>query len=113
MKLLKQLIPLVGLSGGAIVPAEIGFSGTNDKIIGGSRAAFGEYPFMAIPETESFCGASLIHEDILLTAAHCQGAFPVGIDVSSEEFVVMAKMLQIPFKLLNSESIQTTTTTTW
>jgi secreted trypsin-like serine protease len=38
------------------------------RIIGGDAAAKGKYPFFA---QWAGCGASLIHGDILLTAAHC------------------------------------------
>jgi secreted trypsin-like serine protease len=46
-----------------------------DKIIGGNFAAAKEFPYMAIPESDALCGATLIHSDILLTAAHCAGSF--------------------------------------
>lgn len=38
------------------------------RIVGGTEAGLGEYSFFV--EWEN-CGASLIHEDIILTAAHC------------------------------------------
>ena len=53
----------------------------NLRIVNGSPAGPGAYPFFAISGEGSFifnearCGASLIHPDILLSAAHCQGAF--------------------------------------
>ena len=37
-------------------------------LVGGSNAAFNEYPFFT--SWGSSCGATLIHDDILLTAAH-------------------------------------------
>lgn len=40
------------------------------RIVGGSQASAGSYPFFV---KWNGCGASLIHEDILLTAAHCSG----------------------------------------
>jgi len=52
------------------------------RIVGGTAAAFNEYPSMAIPDYTSVfpnnqnqCGATLIHPDILMTAAHCQFDF--------------------------------------
>ena len=53
-----------------------------NAIVNGQPAAQGAYPYFAISGEGSFilasdsrCGASLIHSDILLSAAHCQGAF--------------------------------------
>lgn len=51
------------------------------RIVGGSTVPAGKYPWFASSTGNSFCGASLIHEDILLTAAHCTSAFPVGSSV--------------------------------
>jgi secreted trypsin-like serine protease len=50
------------------------------RIVGGTDAEFNEFPSMAIPDythggavaNSNMCGATLIHDDILLTAAHCQ-----------------------------------------
>lgn len=50
-------------------------NGTFAHIVGGTRAAKGAYPFYAVSSGESFCGAILIHPDILLSAAHCAGVF--------------------------------------
>jgi secreted trypsin-like serine protease len=38
------------------------------RIVGGTQATPGEYPFFV---EWSGCGASLIHDDIILSAAHC------------------------------------------
>jgi len=39
------------------------------KIVGGTNASPGEYPFFALWDEQ--CGASVIHDDLLLSAAHC------------------------------------------
>jgi trypsin len=46
-------------------------SDVNTKIVGGVPAILGEYPFYAIPATNWLCGATLIHGDFLVSAAHC------------------------------------------
>ena len=60
------------------------------KIVGGSKAVDGDYPWMvAIAEKSSqtlfdrqFCGGSLIAADWVLTAAHCmEGEVPSGLEV--------------------------------
>lgn len=48
------------------------------RIVGGDPAADGKYPSYAIPdigEEGGLCGATLIHGDILVSAAHCKGVF--------------------------------------
>jgi len=53
---------------------------TPKRIIGGEPASPGAYPAYGIPEgyltgTNGLCGATLIWEDIMVSAAHCYGAF--------------------------------------
>jgi trypsin len=50
---------------------------TNPSIVGGTVvAAAGTYPYYAVAsDTGNFCGATLIHADILLSAGHCAGVF--------------------------------------
>uniref|UniRef100_A0A7S3L5E3 Peptidase S1 domain-containing protein n=1 Tax=Amphora coffeiformis TaxID=265554 RepID=A0A7S3L5E3_9STRA len=51
------------------------------KIAGGTVAQAGVAPWYISPTGETFCGASLIYQDIGLTAAHCDGAFTAGAGV--------------------------------
>lgn len=44
------------------------------NIVGGIDATIGEFPFFVHNDGTSLCGGSLIHPDIVLTAAHCEGA---------------------------------------
>jgi trypsin len=44
---------------------------TEKRIVGGTAAGKKEYPFFAFPNAGGMCGASVIHSDILMTAAHC------------------------------------------
>jgi secreted trypsin-like serine protease len=48
---------------------------STDKIVGGTPASAGEFPGYAIPDDGDLCGAYLIKNNILLSAAHCAGAF--------------------------------------
>lgn len=48
------------------------------RIVGGTEAPQGKYPFFVQGDG---CGASLIWEDVVLTAAHCQGAFDGSVYV--------------------------------
>lgn len=50
-------------------------------IVGGQPAEVGEYPSYAV-KTGGGCGATLIHSDILVTAAHCSSLFRKGGTVS-------------------------------
>lgn len=74
------------------------------RIVGGSPAAAEAYPAYAFTAGSDLCGSTLIHHDILLTAAHCKGAFlnngvVVGgilIDGSDGRFVEVTKELPHP-----------------
>jgi Trypsin len=41
------------------------------RIIGGKPTGVNDYPFFAFPEGSMLCGATLIWNDILVSAAHC------------------------------------------
>jgi secreted trypsin-like serine protease len=50
---------------------------TTSSIVTGRPARQGKYPWYAIPARNFLCGATLIHPDILVTAAHCDD-FRIG-----------------------------------
>lgn len=53
---------------------------TGDKrIVGGTTAEAGAYPTYAFTAGAQLCGSTLIWYDVLLTAAHCDGAFLDGV----------------------------------
>jgi trypsin len=54
---------------------------TDPRIVGGTPAAPGDYPFHVNAIDPLFCGGSLIYEDIVLTAAHCVGTFLAGVNI--------------------------------
>jgi secreted trypsin-like serine protease len=48
------------------------------RIVGGKDAVKGRYPAYGIPTGSVLCGATLIAPDLMLSAAHCKGAFTEG-----------------------------------
>jgi trypsin len=55
------------------------------RIIGGNLAARDEYPWYVHAVDGELCGGSLIHPDIVLSAAHCQVAFGSSVFIGSTE----------------------------
>jgi hypothetical protein len=70
-------VAIEGLTGPEVdsnLTEDVAPSHTRSLIIGGTPTNPGEYPYFATTKS-SLCGASLIHPDIMLTAAHCQNDF--------------------------------------
>lgn len=55
------------------------------RIVGGKPVARGAHPAYAIPAGSRLCGATVIHPDVLLTAAHCKGAFLEGVLIGATQ----------------------------
>jgi trypsin len=57
------------------------------RIVGGFPSSTDAFPYFTTTSADSeyLCGASLIYEDILLTAAHCQGAFDEGVRIGAQD----------------------------
>jgi Trypsin len=49
-----------------------------ERIVGGQNVAKEAFPWYVSSTGDMYCGASLIHEDVVLTAAHCFQAFKPG-----------------------------------
>jgi len=52
------------------------------RIVGGTDAAANAYPSFVVSLSRSLCGGTLIWEDLVLTAAHCAGAWDDDVIVS-------------------------------
>ena len=55
------------------------------RVVGGDDADVGEYPFFVHGIDGELCGGTLIHPDIVLTAAHCEGAFSGDVIIGSTD----------------------------
>ncbi|OMJ10864.1 Mite allergen Der p 3, partial [Smittium culicis] len=78
---LKKAISFIGIFAALVA----GQARNNTRIIGGESSSEGDYPFVGfmIQRSGSFCGASLISNIWLVTAAHCvNGARPADIQVT-------------------------------
>lgn len=77
MKLSFPIVLATAFAATAIDEADEQFSNGGANVVGGTTSAQGAYPYYSIPYYGSarLCGATLIHEDILLSAAHCEGTF--------------------------------------
>ena len=59
-----------------------------NRIAGGFASNPGAFPYFTTvhPSSHVRCGASLIYKDILLTSAHCAGAFANGVRIGAHDF---------------------------
>lgn len=62
----------------AVKPPVFSFEALEPRIVGGYNAELNRYPYYGFPAGPYNCGATLIWNDILLTAAHCTDAFLQG-----------------------------------
>jgi hypothetical protein len=51
------------------------------RIVGGIPSTAGSFPYYAKSIGNTLCGATLIWEDVLLSAANCEGAFVDGVAI--------------------------------
>jgi len=87
-------------------------SNAEPRIVGGTEAKEKEYPFYVHGTTTQICGASLIHPDIVLTAAHCQTVFTKDVIIGSNKIAgqKFVKRIAIDKVLPHPEYYQNDTT---
>jgi trypsin len=75
------------------------------RIIGGTPAAPGDYPFYVNTIQPILCGGTLIYEDIVLTAAHCMGGFLAGVNIGATmlDGSDAAEVLSVDTELVNPD----------
>jgi secreted trypsin-like serine protease len=75
-----------GLGGIAVATPSAHAGGVTPQVVGGTRAAQGEFPFMV--RLSMGCGGSLYTQQIVLTAAHCVGRTGANTSITATLGVV-------------------------
>jgi len=84
------------------------------RIVGGTPVADGSiYPFYVDSNAPTLCGATLIHEDILLTAAHCLGGFLNGASIGGVSSLSMRLFFVAALSSLKYFRFSDSTYTSW
>lgn len=83
LRLLETLLSTIVLS--SVVSEEFGSRDVEPSIVGGTPVTdVLAYSAYAIPNSSRYvCGATLIHRDVLISAAHCEGVFVGGVKLGT------------------------------